>query len=64
MERYRSAFELAMEPMHREHGATDLASKGPLAYGLRRGLEQLGLRIEPQPSPPGDHLQPVTHVED
>ena len=27
-----------MKPMHREHGADDLAAKGPLADGLRRGL--------------------------
>jgi hypothetical protein len=44
--RYRSSFELAMEPMHRVHGATDLAAKGSLADGLRHGLRNLGLELE------------------
>jgi hypothetical protein len=64
MDRYRGHFELAMEPMHREHGAADLAAKGPLADGLRRGLEYLGLasgRVRPQPD---RNLQPVSHPED
>ena len=64
MDRYRGHFEVAMEPMHREHGAADLAAKGPLADGLRRGLENLGLasgRLRPQPD---RNLQPVSHPED
>lgn len=47
MERLRHSYELAMEPMHREHGAYELAAKGPLAHGLRRGIRHLGLELEP-----------------
>jgi hypothetical protein len=43
---YRSAFDVAMLPIHAIHGASDLAAKGPLADGLRRGLEHLGPRLE------------------
>jgi hypothetical protein len=45
-ERYRYSFDLAMEPIHRPHGAADLAAKGPLAHGLRDGLRNLGLELE------------------
>lgn len=51
MDRFRAAYELAMLPMHRVHGAADLAAKAPRAAGLRRGLALLGLTI--QPAPPG-----------
>ena len=33
MRAFRCSFELAMNPMHREHGADDLAANGPLATG-------------------------------
>jgi len=45
-ERYRTSFSLAMRPIHRLHGAHDLAAKGSLSDGLRRGIENLGLRLE------------------
>jgi hypothetical protein len=44
--RYRAAFDLEMNPLHRAYGAYDLAAKATLASGLRRGLEHLGLRLE------------------
>ena len=64
MDRYRGHFEVAMEPMHLKHGPADLSAKGPLADGLRRGLEHLGLasgRLRPQPD---RNLQSVSHPED
>jgi hypothetical protein len=64
MDRYRGHLDLAMEPMHREHGAADLAAKGPLADGLRRGLEYLGLASGRLRSQPDRNLQPVSHPED
>jgi hypothetical protein len=64
MDRYRDHFELAMEPMHRKHGAADLAAKGPLADGLRRGLENLGLSSERHRSQSERHLNLVAHQED
>ncbi len=44
--RYRVSFDLAILPIHGEHGADDLAAKGSLADGLRRGCERIELRIE------------------
>jgi hypothetical protein len=64
MERYRHSVELATNPMHREHGAYDLAAKGPLADGLRRGLAHLGMAPERHQSRPGDQPNPVTYLED
>ena len=64
MDRYRGHFELAMQPMHREHGATDLAAKGPLAAGLRRGLENLGLSPDRTVPQSGNDLHPMTYLED
>ena len=64
MDRYRGHFELAMEPMHREHGATDLAAKGPLAAGLRRGLENLGLSPDRTVPQSGNSPHPATYLED
>ena len=63
MDRYRGHFILAMEPMHREHGATDLAAKGPLADGLKRGLQYLGLASGRRRPRPDRNLQPVSHPE-
>ncbi len=39
--RYRVSFDLAILPIHGEHGADDLAAKGLLANGLRRGCERI-----------------------
>ncbi len=47
--RYRNSYEIAIQPIHSKHGAADLAAKGPLADGLRNGLEGLGLKLEPRP---------------
>lgn len=58
LERYRCSFEVALRPLNRRHGAKDLAAKGPLAHGLRRGLERLGL--EPIRSATFDHDIPRT----
>ena len=57
LECYRCSYELAIQPIHSEHGADDLAAKAPLAEGLRRGmallgLAILGLAIEPPPLGP------------
>lgn len=59
--RYRYSYDLAMEPMHRRYGATDLAAKGPLASGLRRGLDQLGLRLEADPAGGSGTLSPGSY---
>ena len=64
VERYRNSFDLAMQPMHREHGAYDLAAKGPLAARAPPRPRQLGLAPDRHQSRPGDHLNPVTHLED
>jgi hypothetical protein len=64
MDRYCDCFELAMQPIHRPHGAADLVAKAPLAEGLRRGMEQLGLSPDTIPSRPGDEPHPVTYQED
>ena len=47
--RYLNSYDIAIQPIHSEHGAADLAAKGPLADGLRNGLEGLGLELEPRP---------------
>jgi hypothetical protein len=63
-DRYRKMFDLAMEPIHRPRSAIDLVALGPLADGLRRGLELLGLPPDRHETQPGDHLHPTTYPED
>ncbi len=50
IERYHHSTELALQPIHRPHGAGDLAGKAPLADNLRRGLALLGFTYEGDPS--------------
>ena len=47
MYRYACSYYNANQPHHHPYAAQDLAAKGPLADGLRRGLQRLGFRIEP-----------------
>jgi hypothetical protein len=64
MRRYRTSYAVATMPMHREHGAGDLAGKGPLAHGLRRGLTHLGLPADPLPPRAVREMRPANHLED
>ena len=45
--RYRSSYNLVIQPHHLAHAAADLVAKGPIADGLRRGLSRLGLGDDP-----------------
>jgi hypothetical protein len=62
VERYSSVYLNAIRPCHREHAAYDLAAKGPLAHGLRRGLERLGLGAGPGGGEESGRVLP-THFE-
>lgn len=61
VERYRESYDLAVQPIHRPFGTTDLAAKAPLADGLRRGLEQFGLRLDVVPAAASYDIPPTTH---
>jgi hypothetical protein len=47
MYRYSCSYDNANQPLHHPYAAQDLAAKGRLAHGLRRGLQRLGVCIEP-----------------
>jgi hypothetical protein len=44
---YANVYFTVNRPQHHPHAAYDLAAKGPLAHGLRRGLERLWLGAGP-----------------
>jgi hypothetical protein len=47
MHRYACSYYNAVKPQHQPYAAGDLAAKGHLAHGLRRGIKRLGFRIDP-----------------
>jgi hypothetical protein len=47
LDRYACSYYNTVEPQHQPYAAGDLAAKGRLAHGLRRGLQRLGVCISP-----------------